>query len=555
MVLLAGCVAQPPTGGPSGTAGGSIAPAADVPACTNATDPGVPTTPWWQDRVFYELFVRSFADSNDDGIGDLDGLTARLDYLNDGNPATTADLGVTGIWLMPVFASGSYHGYDVLDYERIATDYGSLASFRRFLDAAHQRGIQVILDLVTNHTSAGHPWFVDALAGGPHRDWYRWAEADPGWPGAAGGSPWHRSDSGWYYGAFGAGMPDLNLANPAVMAELERIATAWLEMGVDGFRLDAAKHLIETGPQTQVNTPETHAWLSKFRTALHAGHPDALVLGEVWEPRAITTGYVMDGALDMTFDFGIGPAALSGARLGDATTLTVGLQEVAERYPGGSAATFLTNHDQPRVMSDLRGDTSAAALAAAALLTGPGVPFVYYGEELGMRGTKPDEDIRTPMPWTAAEPAHGFTGGTPWEPFAPGADLANVAVEAADARSLLTQYGSLVRLRSALPVLVAGTVDRIEVARRDVAATLRWRGDRGALVLQNLGDRPFDEPLLSLAAGPMCGRPSASVAFSSEADTGQGAIDPTVSLAGGFDAYVPLPVLPPRSTVVIELTP
>ncbi len=555
LAVLAGCTAQIPTAVPSGTVSQSKDPTSDAPACPNLPNPAAAQGPWWHDRVFYELFVRSFADADGDGIGDLDGLGARLDYLNDGDPSTTDDLGVTAIWLMPVFDSGSYHGYDVLDYEHIERDYGSLESFQRFIDGAHRRGIRVIVDLVINHTSADHPWFLDALAGGSRRDWYRWADRDPGWPGVTGGSPWHRSESGWYYGAFGAGMPDLNLANPAVTAELARIALTWLDRGVDGFRLDAAKHLIETGPETQLNTPETRAWLSAFRTALHAAHPTALVLGEVWEPRVLTSGYVADESLDMAFDFGIGPAAMSGARLGDATTLTVGLEEIAERYPDGGAAAFLTNHDQPRVMSVLRGDVSAAALAAEALLTGPGVPFVYYGEELGMLGTKPDEQIRTPLPWTAAGPGHGFTAGIPWEPFAPGSDLANVATEAADPGSLLTRYRDLVRLRVALPALATGTVDRIEVARPDVAVTLRWQADRGALVLQNLGDRAFDEPSLSLATGPLCGRPTARVAYSSELDSGQGAVDPIVTLSGGFAAYVPLPVLPPRSTTVIELNP
>src|SRR3990172_9702397 len=149
-------------------------------------------------------------------------------------------------------------------------------------------------------------------------------------------------------------------------------------MGVDGFRLDAAKHLIETGPDTQVNTPETHAWLRAFRDLLPASHPEAVVVGEVWEPRVVPSGYVADGSLDMAFDFGLGSTIVGAARLGDATSLEGGLKEVADRYPGGGAATFLTNHDQPRAMTALRGDVGAAGLAAEALLTGPGIPFTYY---------------------------------------------------------------------------------------------------------------------------------------------------------------------------------
>ncbi len=505
--------------------------------------------------MFYEAFVRSFADSDGDGIGDLNGMTARLDYLNDGNVATSDDLGVTGVWLMPIFTSGSYHGYDVLDYESIDPRYGDLDAFRTFLEAAHQRGIKVILDLVINHTSVDHPWFIDALAGGEHRDWYVWRDANPNWPGVAGGSPWHSSTAGWYYGAFWSGMPDLNLTNPNVTAELVRVANKWLDMGVDGFRLDAAKHLIETGPATQVNTPETREWLSGFRAALHAEHPEALVIGEVWESRVVTLGYVTDGSLDMAFDFGLGPAAVGAARLGDASTLTVNLEEVASRYPAGGAATFLTNHDQPRVMTNLQGNAVAAGLAADALLTGPGVPFIYYGEELGLKGSKPDENIRTPFPWTTAEPGYGFTTGTPWRRLAPDPKILNVEVEAADPRSLLSRYRTLIQTRNAYPVLASGGVWRLEAARGDLAVTLRWLNDRGALVIQNLGDLPAEAPELTLASGPLCGSPKATIVYASAADAGPMAADPSVTAEGGLDGYVPLPRIPARSTVVVAFTP
>lgn len=558
VVLVAACGSAQPPGNPSAVPGSSSA-ASSASAGVACPSPIAPTplrSPWWQDRVFYELFVRSFADSDGDGIGDLPGLTARLDYLNDDNPATGHDLGVGGVWLMPIFTSGSYHGYDVIDYEQIDPRYGDLADFAGFVGAAHERGIKVILDLVINHTSADNPWFRDALAGGSHRDWYVWREADPGWPGVAGGSPWHESAAGWYYGAFGAQLPDLNLTNPDVTAEIERIAGYWLDKGVDGFRLDAAKHLIETGPSTQMNTPETLTWLVGFLDALHATHPEALVLGEVWEPRVVTTTYVSGGSLDMAFDFGIGPAALGAARLGDATTLTVGLEEIAARYPAGGVATFLTNHDQPRTMTELRGDQLAAGLVAEALLTGPGVPFIYYGEELGLRGTKPDETIRTPFPWTAADPGHGFTTGTPWEAFAPDPQIANVDVESADPASLLSRYRALIRTRTAEPALAHGGLWRLDAARGDLAVTLRWQGDRGAIVIQNLGGRPADSPALKLDSGPLCGHPRAAVIFRSGQDADNGSVpSPIITPQGGLNGYVPLPLVPPWSTVVVDLIP
>ena len=457
---------------------------------------------------------------------------------------------------MPIFTSGSYHGYDVIDYDNVDPRYGDNADFATFIGEAHARGLKVLLDLVINHTSADHPWFKDALAGGPHRDWYVWRDSDPGWPAVAGGSPWHKTPSGWYYGAFGAQMPDLNLANPAVTAEIDRIAGEWLDRGADGFRLDAAKHLIEDGPTTQLNTPETRAWLAMFRDVIHARHPGAIVLGEVWEPRIVTTGYITDRSLDMVFDFGFGPAALGAARLGDASTLTSNIAEVAGRYPNGGAATFLTNHDQARTMTELHGDRVGAGLAAEALLTSPGTPFIYYGEEIGLRGAKPDQDIRTPLPWTGEGPGFGFTTGAPWEALAPDPETTNVAAEAADPGSLLATYRALIDARRTEPVLAVGGAWPVTVARRDVAVTLRWNVDHGAIVIQNLGDRPAIALALDLANGPLCGHPAARVIYGSDpAANSTEAADPSLNAGGGFTGYVPLPEIAPYTTVVIDLTP
>ena len=555
-LIGASCGSFQPTVTPATSQGFGGGPNATSVTCPLPTTMPLQPGGWWTNRVFYELFVRSFADADGDGIGDLRGLTAHLDYLSDGAASTGDDLGVGGVWLMPIFTSGSYHGYDVIDYEQVDPRYGDLKAFAAFVDAAHRRDLEVILDLVINHTSADHPWFKDALAGGPHRNWYVWRDSDPGWPGVAGGSPWHETPTGWYYGAFGAGMPDLNLTNPAVTAEIERIARLWLDRGVDGFRLDAAKHLIETGPTAQVNTPDTMAWLSSFRDAIHATHPEALVLGEVWEPRIVTSGYVADGSLDMAFDFDFGPAALGAARLGDAATLTSGIAELADRYRTGGVATFLTNHDQARAMTELRGNRVAAGLAGEALLTSPGVPFIYYGEELGLQGAKPDEDIRTPFPWTPTSPGFGFTTGSPWEPFGPDPQTANVAAESDDAGSLLTTYRTMLNVRNLVPVLATGDAVRVDVARRDLAVTLRWEGSNGALVIQNLGDRPVESPILNLASGPICGQPHASVVYQS----GPGsetldAADPVIGPAGRLTDYVPLPRVPAFTTVVITLNP
>ena len=549
--LLVSCSTTP---GPSSSPTSNVEPSTTPSACIPKGPPDQ-VLPWWAETTFYELFVRSFADSDGDGIGDLRGLIDHLDYLNDGDPATNNDLGVTGLWLMPVAESPSYHGYDVTNYTAIEPDYGTGEDFPDFVTAAHERGIRVLVDLVMNHTSRLHPWFQDATTpGSDHDDWYVWSDSNPGWPPAAGPSPWHPSGDRFYYGAFWEGMPDLNLRNPDVTAALEEIASVWLhDFGVDGFRLDAAKHLIETGADAQVNTPETHVWLQGFRDAAHAVRPDSLVLGEVWDARATTVSYVADGSLDLAFDFGIGPAIENAVQLGDSSTLDATQAELSGRYPAGSLATFLTNHDQPRVMTDLRGNVDQAKQAAAALLTGPGVPFVYYGEELGLTGTKPDEQIRTPFPWSATGPGFGFTTASPWEPFAEGAETANVATESADPRSLLSAYRKLIWLRSTYPTLATGAVLPATASVPGVSAVLRTSGREALLVVHNLGNDAATNVTISIAESPLCGITFGDLLY------GPGEYDvpspPSIGPGGRLDNWSLGPVVPAHSTLVFDLSP
>jgi glycosidase len=219
------------------------------PAAGSAA-PAAPDGRWARDAIGYEIFVRSFSDSDGDGVGDLPGLTARLDYLNAGDPGSDADLGVDLLWLMPITASPSYHGYDVTDYRAVAADYGTLADFDALVAAADARGIRVITDLVINHTSSAHPWFLDARSGpaAAHRDWYVWRDAFADWQRPWGGGPvWYPAGGAWYYALFWQGMPDLNFQTPAVRAEMAAIAAFWLDRGAAGLRLDAARDLVETG--------------------------------------------------------------------------------------------------------------------------------------------------------------------------------------------------------------------------------------------------------------------------------------------------------------------
>src|SRR5688572_5087800 len=221
-----------------------IPPPATLPAPKRALD-------WANGAVFYEVFVRSFQDSNGDGNGDLAGLISRLDYLNDGNPATDGDLGVDALWLMPIFESPSYHGYDTVDYETIDRDYGSNADFTRLAREARKRGLRIVVDLVLNHSSNQHPWFLDSASSpaSRRREYYTWSAADPGWgqPWNPSGKSWHEKNGGFYYGVFWSGMPDLNYRNAEVRAHAQRLAKLWLDRGVDGFRLDATRHLFENG--------------------------------------------------------------------------------------------------------------------------------------------------------------------------------------------------------------------------------------------------------------------------------------------------------------------
>ena len=464
-------------------------------AASAASTAAAPATSWWTDRVFYEIFVRSFADSTtgplaNDGIGDLRGLIERLDYLNDGDPTTTSDLGITGIWLMPISPSPSYHGYDVTDYYGINPQYGTLDDFRQLLAEAHRRGIRVIVDLVLNHSSSEHPNFRRALRGDPkYRDWYLFVPPDqvPQVRGPWDQQVWQKMDGQFYYGIFWSGMPDLNYRNPAVTAEAYRIADFWLkDVGVDGFRLDAIRHLIEDG-DVMSDTPETIAWLKDFQSHVKRVAPGALTVGEIWTVSETISDYISAEAVDLAFEFDLAKGILNAAQTGDKATLAYALDTVKASYPANRFATMITNHDQDRVASVLDEDPERLRLAAGLLLTLPGVPFLYYGEEIGQIGEKPDEMIRNPMPWTAG-PHGGFTAAArPWEKLQPGHERRNVAAQDADPDSLLNHYRRLVRLRQSEPALSRGAVRALTTGREDVIAWERSEGGRRLVVVANLG--------------------------------------------------------------------
>ncbi len=397
-------------------------------------------SPWWLSAVFYQIFVRSYADASTgplaaDGIGDLQGLIDRLDTLNDGDPATGTDLGVSGIWLLPINPSPGYHGYDVSDYHGINPDYGDIALFRRFLAEAHKRGIRVVIDLVLNHASSQHPAFLAPTAGEPPasftfanhgspapisadpRDLFRFSPSPLQSKGPWGDRAWHQLGGEYYYGVFDSAMPDWNFREPSVTAHHRDVARFWLQdIGVAGFRLDAIRYLHEAGDSLQ-DLSDTKRWLRQFAAHCRELKPDVFLVGEVWADTDQSASYVTGGSVDATFDFDLADSFLETAAFGTPNLLANRLARTRSAYGENPWATFLANHDQPRSMTRLGGDHAKARLAASLQFTAPGTPFIYYGEELGQQGAKPDPDIRRPYQWSAA-PHAGFSTVAPWRtPF------------------------------------------------------------------------------------------------------------------------------------------
>ena len=527
----------PPTPMPLGAA---VAPVTGLPQGSDGLG-------WWNNTVFYEVFIRSFYDTNGDGIGDLNGLIAKLDYLNDGNPATTNDLGVTGLWLMPIMVSPSYHGYDITDYYRVNPDYGSNDDFKRLLAEAHKRGIRIIIDMVLNHTSNDHPWFVEAQKPGSAREnWYIWSTEEPNYLGPWGQNVWHKLGDRYYYGIFWEGMPDLNYRTPEVVAEMDKVGAFWLqEMGVDGFRLDAARYILENG-QEQASTPETHQWWKRYDAAMKAINPQALLVGEVWTATKEVAEYVKNGELDMNFEFDLARTMVDAARSGSGTSVSLIQNAVWKAYPPNQFAPFLTNHDQDRVMSVLGDDVAKARMAAAILLTAPGAPFLYYGEEIGMIGAKPDEQIRTPMQWTAGDNA-GFSAATPWIAVKPNYAASNVETQSAAADSLLAYYRALIHLRNDHEALRVGDYTKVNPDNMRVYAFLRHSAQENILVVINLGDAPVTDYKLTLA-------PSALSGALNPVDllTQTSLPAPALSPDGSFNDYRPLPALAPQTAYLIK---
>ena len=479
---------------------------------------------WWKQAVFYEVYPRSFADSNDDGIGDLNGITSKLDYLK--------DLGVDAIWITPCFPSPQVDfGYDVSDYVNIDPMYGTLADFDRLVSEAKRRGIRVILDFVVNHTSDRHPWFLDSKSSrtAAHRDWYIWRDGKGpdqppnNWGAEFGLSAWKYDPATkqFYYHQFYPEQPDLNWRNPAVEKAMFDVTRFWYQRGVAGFRLDAVDTLYEDPKlrdnpplpgvdkfgrpkQNQIynrKLPEVHDALRRLRKV--ADEYDAVLIGETWtkDVTQLQEYYGRNGnELHLPMDLMLTELPFSAAAYRE----HIGAVDRA----GGWPTYVISNHDIRRPYTrygDGVHNDDIAKLMAGFYLTLRGTPVMYYGEEIGMENNDPrrKEDVkdpigvlgwpkekgrdgeRTPMQWTGG-PNAGFTKGKPWLPVPESAMTHNVEAESKDPQSVLSFYRQVIRLRKEEPALREGAYVPLNESDANVMSYLRQSKDGAVLVVLNL---------------------------------------------------------------------
>lgn len=443
----------------------------------------------WPYGVKYEIFVLSFADSNNDGKGDLKGLTEKLDYIQ--------KLGVNGIWLMPIMPSPSYHKYDVSDYKNIHPDYGTLEDFKIFTTEAHKRGIRVIIDLVLNHTATNHPWFESAKTdkNSPYRDYFVWAKKDSIRDQISKKKvtvdsdnirQWHEvsgdSTAEHYYGFFSSHMPDLNFDNQKVRDEMVDIARFWMEeMKVDGFRFDAARHLYPSD-----RAYDCHQFWIWYREQLTKIKPDIYMVGEVYSTDRNEVSPYAKG-MPALFNFDLGSRVITTLNTGkDTLDLIANYAEQIDFFKSSNPefldAPILTNHDQNRIMSQLGNDSAKARVAASILLTLPGTPYVYYGEELGMRGAKPDEFIREPFLWGDEK----ITPDWMTPKFNLADSVADVKTQTDDKHSLLNHYRNLIAYRNSSKPLTYGSIEAIADLPSSIIGLKRTFDAKTEVVFHNI---------------------------------------------------------------------
>ncbi len=496
---------------------------------------------WYKNAIFYEVHPRSFCDSNGDGKGDLPGLTGKLDYLR--------ELGVDCIWLLPIFPSPlKDDGYDIADYFNIHQDYGTVEDFKKLIDEAHARDIRVVTDLVLNHTSDMHPWFMESRKSkdNPYRDYYVWSETDQKYKETriifldTEESNWtldpHTGE--YYWHRFYSSQPDLNYDNPEVADKMIEIIRYWLDMGIDGFRADAVPYLFEREGTNCENLPETHAYLKRVRAVMEADYPGAILLGEAnqwpWDLRPYFGGDPDDPTrpgdeFHMAFHFPVMPRIFKALKLGDSTDIIDIMAQTPAIPFNCQWCVFLRNHDEltlemvteedrqlmwelyaphPRMPLNLGirrrlaplldNDRRKLELANSILFTLPGAPIIYYGDEIGMGDNIwlfDRNGVRTPMQWNG-EPGAGFSQAAPdqfWLPLIDdetyGYQHLNVAAQMADPNSLFHTIKHMISVRKAHPVLGEGSYEFLSTGNRAILANLRRTDEAVILAIQNLSEQ------------------------------------------------------------------
>jgi maltose alpha-D-glucosyltransferase / alpha-amylase len=501
---------------------------------------------WYKDAVIYELHVRTFFDANSDGIGDFQGLVQRLDYLS--------DLGVTCLWLLPFFPSPLRDdGYDIADYCNVHASYGTLDDFREFLDQAHKRGMQVLIELVINHTSDQHQWFQRARkapAGSPERDFYVWSDTDDRYQGVRiiftdtekSNWTWDPEAKAYYWHRFFSHQPDLNFDNPEVVAEIVRVMRFWLDMGVDALRFDAIPYLVERDGTNCENLPETHAVIKQLRAELDAEHASRMILAEANQMPSDVCSYFGDGdECHMAFHFPLMPRLFMGLRLEDRHPVTDIMQQTPNIPPTCQWGLFLRNHDEltlemvtseerdymylaysadPRMRINvgirrrlaplLENNRRRIELLASVLLSFPGTPILYYGDEIGMGDNIYLGDrnaVRTPMQWSPDRNG-GFSRANPAKLYSPvimdpvfGYEVVNVEAQEGDSSSLLNWTKRMIALRKLFKVFGRGSIEFLDPSNRKILAYVRQFGDERVLCVANLSRfaQPLELDLASLA--------------------------------------------------------
>jgi alpha-amylase len=454
-------------------------------------------TKWWNETVFYEIFIRSFYDSDGDGIGDINGVIQKLDYLNDGDPATDTDLGITGIWLMPFNESQDYHGYGVKDYMAVKQDYGTIDDLKRLIEEAHKRGIKIVMDFVINHTSFEHMWFEQSKdINSTYRDWYLWSDTYLG-------ENWHElSSDEYYYANFWGGMPDLNLGNQEVVDTLYSIAEYWIdEVKVDGFRCDAAMYLFENGSNNK-HQPETFEFWADFKEMYQSYNPDFMCVGEVWDESHHIVNYKEE--FSYLFEFDASARILEALNYEQAEHLGGHFDYVYGLYPDGDFGMFVNNHDMTRVFTEVGSNIHKAKVAASVYLTLPGIPYLYYGEEIGMTGNAAINhlEVRTPMQWDNTEYA-GFSQTWPWYDVNANKVSVNVATQRENKHSMFNHYKKLLNLRTKEDAFINGTYKRVETNNDAVFAYLREYDDKAFIMVHNFGSYEVDNLQLSISSSSL----------------------------------------------------